>query len=98
MKTSITDKVLFVIALAIVGALLVFLPPKILEQYDRISKYGPPWTYLYFGLVGTGAAIFVTLAGMAAWKVWANTREKRLKHERREKSPSALSASEKQQE
>jgi GTPase SAR1 family protein len=95
---SLTDKVMLVIALAIVGALLVFLPPKILDQYDRISKYGPPWTYLYFGLVGTGAAIFVTLAGMAAWKVWSNTREKRLKHERREKNPSQLSAGEKQQE
>lgn len=98
MKSTLTDKLLFIVALAIVGALLVFLPPKIVDQYDRIKQFGPPWTYLYFGLVGTGVAIFLTLAGIGFWSVWKNTREKRQKQQRREKNPSELSAGEKQQE
>ena len=56
---SLTDKLLLVVALAIVGALLVYIPPKLLEQYDRIKDLGPPFTYLYFALVGSGAAILI---------------------------------------
>lgn len=98
MKSSLADKLLLVVALAVVGALLVYIPPKILDQYDKIKELGPPWTYLYFGLVGTGAAILLGLAGTAVYRIWKNTREKKKKTERREKNPSELSAGEKQQE
>jgi GTPase SAR1 family protein len=95
---SLTDKIVLVIAFAVVGALLVYIPPKILDQYDKIKAYGPPWTYLYFGVIGTGALILVSLPTIFVWQVWQNTREKRQKRDRREKNPSQLSAGEKQQE
>lgn len=95
---SLTDRILLVFALAVVGALLVYIPPKILDQYDKIKDLGPPWTYLYFALVGSGAAILLGLAGMIIYRIWKNTRDKRQKQVRREKNPSQLSASEKQAE
>src|SRR5690349_13910506 len=98
MKSSLTDKVLLIFALAVVGALLVYIPPRILDQYDKIKELGPPWTYLYFGLVGSGAFILFGLAGTAVWRIWKNTRDKQQKRDRREKNPSQLSAGEKQQE
>lgn len=99
MKTpSFTDRIILIVALATVGALLIYIPPRILDQYDRIKEHGPPWTYLYFGLVGCGAAIMLGLTGMGIYTVWKNTREKRLQNERRVKNPSELSPGEKQQE
>jgi GTPase SAR1 family protein len=95
---SLTDKLLLVVALAVVGALLVYLPPKLLDQYDKIKDLGPPYTYVYFALVGSGLAILLGLCGYAVWRVWNNTRAKRQKTERRIKNPSQLSANEKQQE
>ena len=32
-----------IVALAAVGFLLVYVPPKVLEQYERIKVLGPPW-------------------------------------------------------
>ncbi|WP_254513230.1 GTP-binding protein [Anatilimnocola floriformis] len=99
MKTpSLTDRIILIVALAAVGAVLIYIPPRILDQYDKIKGLGAPWTYLYFGLVGCGAAIMLGLAGMGIYTIWKNTREKRQQNERRIKNPSELSAGEKQQE
>lgn len=95
---SLTDKIILVLALAVVGALLVYIPPRLLDQYDKIKELGPPWTYLYFVLMGVGVLILLSLAGLGFYQLWKNTREKKQKTERREKNPSALSANEKQQE
>lgn len=95
---SLTDKIILVLALAVVGALLVYVPPRLLDQYDKIKDLGPPWTYLYFALVGAGVLVLLSLAGIGFYHLWKNTREKRQKTERREKNPSELSANEKQQE
>ena len=48
-----TNGVFLIVALAALGFLLVYVPPKILEQYDRVKELGPPWTYFYLALVGT---------------------------------------------
>jgi GTPase SAR1 family protein len=98
MKSSLADKLLLVFALAVVGALLIYIPPKILDQYDKIKELGPPWTFLYFGLVGTGAAILVGLSGTAVYRIWKNTWDKKKKNDRLKKNPSQLTAAEKQQE
>jgi len=95
---SLADRILLVVALAGVGALLIYIPPKILDQYDKIKGLGPPWTYLYFGLVGCGALILLSLAGMAVYTIWKNTRDKKKQEARRKKNPSELSSGEKQQE
>jgi uncharacterized protein len=87
-----------IVALAAVGILLVYIPPKVLEQYERIKVLGPPWIYFYFALVGTGAAILATLSCMIAVQLWRATRQKQAQRSRGAKDPSQLSADEKQQE
>jgi small GTP-binding protein len=93
-----TDGIFLIVALAAVGVLLVYVPPKVLELYERIKVVGPPWTYIFFALVGTGAAILATLSCMIAVKLWRATRDKAARKSRGAKDPSQLSASEKEQE
>ena len=57
-----TNGLFLIVALAAFGFLLVYIPPKVLEQYDRVKALGPPWTYFYFALVGTGGLILLTLS------------------------------------
>lgn len=95
---SLTDRIILVVALAVVGGLLVYIPPRLLDQWDKIKELGPPWTYLYFALIGAGVLILLSLVCIGFYHLWKNTREKKQKTERREKNPSALSANEKQQE
>lgn len=93
-----TNGLLIVVLLAAVGFLLVYVPPTLVAQYERVKGLGSPYTYFYWGLVGTGAAILVLLAvGMVA-KLWRATRAKALRHSRGAKNPSQLSDDEKQRE
>ena len=93
-----TSGVFLIVALAALGFLLVYVPPKILEQYDRVKSLGPPWTYFYFVLVGTGAAILLVLTISVGWKLWRATRLKDKRREGLAKDPSQLSAEQKERE
>ena len=52
-KLGSKNGLLLLVTLAAAGVLLVWLPSKLVEQYDRIKSLGPPWTYIYFALIGT---------------------------------------------
>jgi uncharacterized protein (DUF697 family)/GTP-binding protein EngB required for normal cell division len=93
-----SNGVFLVVALAAVGLLLVWIPPQIVEQYDRVKELGPPWIYFYFALVGTGGVLLLVLALGIVWKLWKATRDKNVARERGAKAPSRLSAAEKQSE
>src|SRR5262245_13508498 len=93
-----TNGLFLIVLLAALGFLLVYVPPKIVEQYERVKGLGPPYTYLYWGMVGTGAAILVLLTGGIVGKLWQATRAKAVRRDRGAKSPSQLSAEEKQRE
>lgn len=93
-----TNGIFLIVALAALGFLLVYLPPKVVEQYDRVKQFGPPWTYLYFALVGGGALLLVVICGTIVWKLWRATRIKEQRRERGAKNPSQLSQEEKQKE
>jgi uncharacterized protein len=93
-----TNGLLLIVLLAAVGFLLVYVPPTVLAQYERVKGLGPPYTYLYWGLVGTGATILVLLAGGIVAKLWLATRAKALRHIRGAKNPSQLSDEERQRE
>jgi small GTP-binding protein len=97
-RFRVTNGLFILVALAAVGLLLVYIPPKLLEQYDRVKELGPPWTYFYFGLVGTGAAILLALSSAIAWKLWRSTRRKQQHRSRGAKNPSQLTAEEKRRE
>ena len=45
--------------LAFVGFVLVYVPPKIVAQYEVVSKMGTVWVYVYFSVVGLGAILFL---------------------------------------
>ena len=93
-----TNGVFLIVALAAVGFLLVYIPPQVIEQYDRVKQMGPAATYAYFALVGTGAALLLGITGTIAWKLWRATWLKERRRERGAKDPSQLSADEKQKE
>ncbi len=93
-----TERLWLFLALAFLGAVLLYIPPQILEQYERIAKFGTVWTVVYFSVVGLGAAIFLFLAGMLVWKLWGNTVRKNRRLNEQNKSPSELSAAERQRQ
>ena len=90
--------IFLIVALAALGFLLVTIPPKVIEQYDRVKQFGPPWTYIYFGLVGAGAALLTFAVLGTLWKLWSATRRKHQRQERTAKNPSQLSSNEKSKE
>src|SRR5262245_37365097 len=93
-----TNGLFLVVLLAALGFLLVYVPTKVVELYDRVKGIGPPYTYFYWGMVGTGAAILVLLTAGIVSKLWHASREKAARRERGAKDPSQLSADEKQRE
>ena len=93
-----TNGLFLIVLLAALGFLLIYVPTKVVELYDRVKGLGPTYTYLYWGMVGTGAAILVLLTGGIVAKLWQATRDKAASRARGAKDPSQLSAAEKQRE
>jgi GTP-binding protein EngB required for normal cell division/uncharacterized protein (DUF697 family) len=93
-----TTGLLVIVSLAVIGYLLVTLPPKLLEQYHTATEMGPWAAYVYLGFVGTGALL---LFGLLVWglvRIWRNTRRKKSTDERRNLSPSEMSAADRARE
>jgi uncharacterized protein len=97
-RLRFTNGVFLLVTLAAIGFLLVYIPPKIVEQYDRVKQLGPAATYVYFALVGLGAAILFGISGTVLWRLWRSGRRKEARRARTAKNPSQLSQGEKQQE
>src|SRR5262245_18852907 len=93
-----SNGILIVVLLAALGVLLIYVPNKVIELYDRVKDLGSPYIYFYWALVGTGAAIHVLLSGAVAFELWKATRHKARRRERGNKSPSELSVSEQERE
>lgn len=84
--------------LAALGLLLIFVPGKVLETYQRVQSLGPPYSYLYLAAVGTGAAILLLLAGGVGWRLWRAATIKTARRRRRALAASQLTLQEQQQE
>src|SRR5438067_2450702 len=97
-RLRINNGVLLVVLLAALGFLLVYVPNKVLELYDRVKGLGPPYTYFYWGMVGTGGAILLILSVGIGFKLWQATRDKSARRIRGAKDPSQLTAEDKQRE
>ncbi|HTN73947.1 MAG TPA: GTP-binding protein, partial [Pirellulaceae bacterium] len=88
-----------VIALAGLGALLVYLPPLVIEQYKTVQELGGPTAVtIYFTIVGTGVLFLVGASGWILWSLVANTLRKRRRQIERSRLPSAMSSSERSAE
>jgi small GTP-binding protein len=84
--------------LAAIGLLLVFVPGKVLETYQRVQSLGPPYSYLYLAAVGAGMAILLFLAGAVLWRLWRAATIKAARRRRRSQAASQLSPQEQRQE
>src|SRR4051794_25183605 len=93
-----TNGLLIVVLFAAVGLLLIYVPGKVIDLYERVKDLGPPYTYFYWSMVGSGVAILVLLSGGIVFKLWQATHNKALHASRAAKNPSQLSADEKQRE
>lgn len=89
---------LLLVSLAGVGALMIWLPAEIAQQYQAIKEFGSFWVTIYFIIVGTGAALLFGATGYIIWLLWSRSREKRITRQRRDKNPSELSTADKQRE
>jgi uncharacterized protein (DUF697 family)/GTPase SAR1 family protein len=89
---------LLLMMLAFGGFLLVYIPPQLVAQYRAVAELGQVWVYIYFGVVGTGAAILLGCSVWIVWKLWRSGRRKRQKREQHSKSPRQLTLEQRQQE
>lgn len=93
-----SNGVLIVVLLAALGVLLVYVPTKVVDVYDRVKGLGAPYIYFYWALVGTGAAILLLLGSAAVFELWKGSRDKARRRDRTNKNPSELSISDQQRE
>jgi small GTP-binding protein len=93
-----TTGLLVIVALAVIGYLLVTMPPKLIEQYTRAVELSPWVGNIYLAIVTVGSVMLVSLLIWMLWRVWQNTRQKRSEQQRRGLSPSEMSASQQTQE
>jgi len=97
-KSWQNNRVVIICLLAALGVLLIYVPGKVIELYERVKGLGSPYIYFYWAMVGSGAAILVVLGGSTIVNLWRATRDKAIRSERATKNPSQLSAEEKERE
>jgi small GTP-binding protein len=88
----------FVIALAVLGVAVLWVPPAIFSGYNEIAKSSPLLAKIYLGVVlvlGTGLAGY---AGWIAYRLYANSRARDANRRRSALKPSQMSASQKERE
>ena len=90
--------ILLLVFLAFVGFLLVYIPPQLIAQYRTVAELGQVWVYVYFGVVGTGAALLLGCTVWILWQLWSRSRRKRRRRQLHSKSPSQLSGEQQRQE
>ena len=90
LKQSISG-VIFLIAAAICGLALIWLPNWIINQFQNARALGEIWGTLYLLVVGLGLLLLTGSTGWLFWKLWGRSVAKRFRRERRNKNPSELS-------
>jgi small GTP-binding protein len=89
---------LFVVLLAVIGYLLVTLPPRLIEQYYRAVQISPVVGYIYLAIVTVGCLLLTGLLVSFSVQVWRNTRRKSADRERRSRNPHEMTATQQAQE
>ncbi|MEE2640042.1 MAG: DUF697 domain-containing protein [Planctomycetota bacterium] len=89
---------MYLVLAAALGAILVFLPGQIIEQYSVAAEAGTATAVLYVIAIGLGLILLLGTGGIVFYRLWRNSVEKRQRLEDRNKNPSELSNTEKQSE
>ncbi len=88
----------FLVVLAIIGLVLVYLPVAILRQYEAAQQLGPVWGMAYLVAIGLGTCLLLGLSGWIVWYVWRSTTRKRKRKAEQARNPSQMSLSERERE
>jgi uncharacterized protein len=86
--------VVLVLAAGLFGLLLIYVPSFIVDQADKVQQFGTFWTVVYFSVVAVGGLLFLGASGYLIITLYGRQKSKEKRLERRDKSPSELSASE----
>src|SRR3954452_23132343 len=87
-----TTGIFLVIVLAVIGYVLVTIPPRLVEQYHAAAEISQWVGYTYLAVVGFGSLLLGGLLVAILLHVLRNTRQKAADRERRNLSPSEMSS------
>jgi uncharacterized protein (DUF697 family)/GTP-binding protein EngB required for normal cell division len=94
-----TSGILLLVVLAAFGMVLITLPSWIIGHIETIRLIGPGWlVYVYVAIVGSGGVLLLGCSIALVWRLWSRTARKKKRRIQRDKSPSQLSASEREKE
>ncbi len=77
---------------------LVRMVPRVAAEYQEAAQFNPVWGYIYLAAAGLCAVTLATLAGATLWWLIGNTRSKRARREAFSRSPSQMTASQREAE
>ena len=97
-QSRTTTGILAIIVLAVIGYVLVTIPPRLFEGYHHAAEVHAWMGYAYLAVVGVGSLLLGGLLLAILLHVLKNTRQKAADHERRSLSPSQMSAKAQSQE
>lgn len=89
---------LLVVAAAVIGLALIYLPNLLVSNYRAVSALGAIWGWIYLLVVGLGLLLLVGSAVWTIWKLWGSSVAKKIRRKRRNLNPSQLSTSQKSNE
>lgn len=96
MQLKKTFSGLMIVALAAAaGGALLFLPSRILSNYETARSLGAVAGWAYLIIVGAGGLLLLGSLGWTIWKLWGASILKERKRQRRNRNPSEMSASQK---
>ena len=98
MKSKTLNRISTLAVLALVGALLIYLPMMAYGQFKAAKELGSVWGTLYLVVVGTGTAILAGLSGWMIWKITRTSWRKKKKRAEQTRNPSQMSVSERKAE
>jgi small GTP-binding protein len=87
-----TTGIFLVVLLAVIGYVLVTLPPKLAAGFHQAHQVSPWAAYAYVAIVSIGALLLSGLLISILVHILRNTRQKSAEVERRKLSPSEMSA------
>src|SRR5262245_52972043 len=97
-QSRTTTGILAIIALAVLGYVMVTIPPRLFEGYHHAAEVSQWIGYAYLVVVGIGSLLLGGLLISILLHVLKNTWQKKAEHERRVLSPSEMSAGAQSQE
>ncbi|MBX3417445.1 MAG: DUF697 domain-containing protein [Pirellulaceae bacterium] len=83
--------VILLIAAAVVGLVLLYLPGWIVDKYQTLSSLSPFWGIVYLVVVSIGGVLFFGSLIWTVWRLWRSSRGKQKSRELHSKNPSELS-------